>query len=355
VQLAVPTGTNPPGPVGATTLTTLGSARYQTKVSKSGGVTGRTLVVSPMQDLGSSTDLFCVDQNFNVLGTLKVFSNTLVQQHDVDGDGTEWLVTMVSQGDLFCQKVRWNTVSQKLETTTGVIQLTNTPNVIESHPAVGLLGPKFLVAWTADAGVLEGDIHGIALDQATCVPCGKLFTTTTPNTHELRVEIATQFSSGPNGGDQALMVYGSFSRTAPFHGDVRGRRFGAYAGDGSFASLGGGCATGYKIGLSGEPGIGNSGFRFVLNETTPAVALFVLNAPTRAIPCGTCQVLPPALVLPGRPNASGAHLALAIPCDPSLIGGVLDTQWWILGSAQKPCSLTSDLVFSDIGRLKISE
>ena len=65
------------------------------------------------------------------------------------------------------------------------------------------------------------------------------------------------------------------------------------------------------------------------------------------MPCGTCQLTLPVVHVVLPIAGGNASLPLAVPCDPALLGGQLQFQWWSAFAASSPCPLLPTAVISN--------
>lgn len=183
-------------------------------------------------------------------------------------------------------------------------------------PALAFVKSKYLLAYQQYQ--LGWRVFTRALDPATCMACGSEQRVDSPVVVAGMPALASAWQGGNTTSEYALVAWCE-------GGAVKARSWTLHGTPG-IESLGGGCGL---SGLndfatwSGEPVLGDSTFTVsLLAPTAPVLGLIVGFAPA-AVPCGPCTlVASPDVVI-----ATGPSLPIPIPCDASLIGAELYTQW----------------------------
>ena len=146
-----------------------------------------------------------------------------------------------------------------------------------------------------------------------------------------------------------MIVFASGDVTPPFASEVRAQRFEAVGTGGSVVDAGGACGAGGTAGVNGPFAIGNSSFEFTLTGADPAATLgfLVLGVPAGQISCGACQLTSPIAGFVQTVAAGTATQSFPLACSPSLLGGTIQCQWWLVTPAARPCSLVPGASFSN--------
>lgn len=320
---------------------------YDIAISKTGGSANRFVVGwASIEFATGSSWVQAVDLDADLLGTTEVISETIgASGIDIDGDGSAFMVAVARGTSTRARGVRWN--GSDLETTTDEVVIADEPTRAVRDVAIGWLGQKYVATWSVDGGVLEGEIEGIALDSVSCLPCGQRFTFPRPSTHESMPNIAAQRSTGSS-GEEAMIVYTAMARSLPFPSDIFARRFEQFGSGGSMQSLGGGCGGAFAMGADGPIAIGNRDLRFTLDGVAGASAAYLFVGLGKSpILCGSCMITDPVITPLGKIDGNRATRSFPITCNPSLVGGVFEFQWAVLGVPSSPCFLIPNLGFSD--------
>ncbi len=331
------------------------SAYRQPAISKSGGTGGAFLVV--YEHTGSGLRGAAVGRsNANVLTPLHIFSsNAGDAEPDVDGDGVDFVIAFArpeaanpQYSDVVCKMVHYAAAAGTLTNSSGAIDVAAGAGDDEIMPAVGHLGAKYIVAWADEVGPFQYEIGARELDPLTCARCSpRHMLGTGGRAFNFDPQIATKRAGG-SGSDECLLVFSSADDTPPFASQVMAQRLEAIGAGGAVVDVGGGCGRGGVAAGRGSFAIGNPAFSFVLSGADPGAlaAALNLNAVVAPIRCGACLISPPLLTF-AQPIAGGtAMMTIAVPCQPSLIGGMLQAQWYVVGGAT-PCNLAPRVSFSN--------
>ncbi|MEM7201360.1 MAG: hypothetical protein AAF628_13910 [Planctomycetota bacterium] len=337
-----------PSPLSTTTLPG-GSAEAAPAVSKNGGSTGHHLVV--WNQPSSGIVAACVTRDAVIVDDFHLITSSAgnPDEPDVDGDGTDFLVTwqqdesaMPNKHDTWCQRLACATSITSVGPATAVASDTGDDEI---RPAVGFLGPKYLVAWAdeVDGSPLHYDIEAVSVDLGSCNACGPVtrFTGSAAKVAGLTPQIGSRVSGGST-SDEAMIVWMDAQAVPPYSSEIWAQRFEALGSGGPVTDLGGACGPGGVAGTNGPAAIGNPNFAFTLTgaDPTASIAVVVLAAPGPRLPCGPCQVTLPIAQAPRLTGPPGsASLPLALPCDLTLLGGQIQFQWWAVFSSASPCQL----------------
>jgi hypothetical protein len=230
------------------------------------------------------------------------------------------------------------------------------------------------VAWRAGKAYITCSIDGtvvlVGLDPRTCATCESLLTVASavapsasgPGRAMVSPTVCLQAPSGDASASRGVVVW-TEARYTPFllggslgaESPLYGRIVDAFSPSASTTDLGGGCGGGGTSVANSRPAIGNGTFAVQLqNPGTDAVlALFNWNAAQPLLGCGACQWLPfggTSLFVVG---GSTVTAPLPLPCDASLAGVQIDTQWTVLKPGVVPCALVPDFTLSNVLRLRL--
>jgi hypothetical protein len=359
-RLDVPAGTAAPAP-GPPVQVVAGASASRLAISKSGGVDARWLVLWRGNGaVGSNLHAQMLDENAAKLGPpTSAFSALLLVDDSpiaVDGNGEYFVLAwhIVSIDGIDVQLLRWDRLLGQLVVAAPRRNVGDDPASTEFEPSVAWLGPKVLVTWTARTTNLLADIRGLAVDPASCLPCDVEFAIPRPATREFGSAAVARAATDPSAGTDALIAFTSTVMALPFPSEVRAQRFAAFGTDGRLTRQGGLCGGSFVASANGPISIGNANLVLTVSGVAGAssVALNV-GVPGPPIVCGPCQITPPIATLPAGLGAGVAQAAVPIPCSPSLIGGVLEVQWLVVGVPTSPCPLAPGLGLSDRLHLQI--
>lgn len=352
-RITVPAGTGAPTLPGAVTVVTnAATGNVDVKLSKGCGTAGRWVVTwinTTQAQPAASVRARAIGIDGHLLGTELHLGPPAagLTGYALDGDGVDFLLAELRSAGLFCRMLGW-TGSDLVAQGTPVRVTGSTTG--KSDVDVAFLGPKTLVTWSDDGGTpMANDIHGLALEPGTCRACDLPFGIARPGHYDFEPAVAAQYTTSPTAGDQALIVFSSAEFTPPFDSEVRAQRFEAIGAGGPFVNTGGGCGRRTSMSANGPIAIANPGLAFRVDGVAGALAVSVaVGIPTAApLPCGSCQVAVPVVMLPAQLGGDRAEAHLGIGCEPSLVGAALELQAWVLGTAESPCPLVASLSFSD--------
>lgn len=323
-------------------------------ISKSGGTTGRYLVVWERGTGARSVIGAVVDRDLRLLDRQVVVANHNRDERrpDVDGDGLQWLVAWESStapagsADVVCRRVA-------IDPVTNVATRRGTETFLESDPedehgvAVSWTGGSYLVAY---AQQLTGQNDGVfvrSIDPFPCVDCEGRFNLQIDFARDAEfLAIASRMSGHRSPLDDAIVLWQSTDPTTG-DGDVKGWRF--HTQDGVFHVLGAGCGTGgTAYATCARRGYADFALQLVgARPSVPASVALGTDANPMPIVCGACVLIPDlSLGSVGAPtNVLGeARYPAPIPNVPSVVGFVIVFQWIsYVPSGSGACLSTFDL------------
>lgn len=188
-----------------------------------------------------------------------------------------------------------------------------------SEPTIDFVDTKYAVACLHRSSSNPPTYRVLVknLDPETCSSCGVEWFAETTGASQESPAVCAKHSGSSSADDRAMVAWSN--------GTIRGRHFEASTSS-LPVNLGGSCGT---VGFDdyatydGHCVLGNDTFSISLfSPTSPILALVVGFS---AVPqqCGPCTLIPSIdAILPGI-----SPMVIPIPCQPSLIGGELYTQW----------------------------
>ena len=349
----------PPVPAGEQAL--LGNDLDEPAITKHGGVAGRYLIGATHP--GFAIEAVLIDRDLNVLDTIAPAPAGLINpvaHVDVDGDGDDFVAVWdYAEGgvtgadrDIVCRGFTWDAV-QGLQYTTPITAIASGVGVDESRPAVAMLGPKTAIAWSREISLQPPASAEIVVRMygKSCQVCGleaDIGSSTQP-WYDSGPVLASRRASG-DPGDRGFLAFESTNLRPPFAGEIHGQLLEAVGAGGSVVENTPPCGSGGTIGHTAPIALA-SAYAYTLNGADPAagVALLNLAAPGAArLPCGPCLIVAPLIQVPAVVTGGNASVASSAPCAMSLVGGVVQLQWWVVGAAGG-CSIGSiQLAFSNI-------
>jgi hypothetical protein len=206
----------------------------------------------------------------------------------------------------------------------------------EVDPAIDFDAAKYVAVWSEHQGGLEYDIRGITLDPATCMACELEFPVSEAAVYAAFPQVASRWSAGDS-SDGALAVWQATTLALPPAGGVGARVVEAVGAGGFVVPAGPGCGGGGTIGVGGPVAIGNASFAITLSGAAGPPIVLVFSPLSGAVACGPCTLVP--LLTTAALLAVPAPATLPIPCDLSLLGGVVIAQWIV--AAPSACPLVT--------------
>ena len=223
-------------------------------------------------------------------------------------------------------------------------------------PSVGWRAGKAYIAV-----VLADDLWLIGVDPRTCTACENgVVVDSTSGTDQRQPSVCMQAAGGTATASAGLVVWSQQRYFCLFDcgaldAPLFGRRLDAFSPSATTTNLGGGCGGGGTAVANSRPAIGNGTFAVQLqNPGSDAVlALFNWNAAQPRLACGACQWLPFGATSLFVVGGSSVTASLPLPCDASLAGVQIDTQWTVVKPGAAPCALVPDFTLSNVLRLNL--
>lgn len=226
----------------------------------------------------------------------------------------------------------------------------------ECDPAIGLIGPKYLVCFARATGFLDWQLIVRPMATTGCVTCGVETTLNGALTGERSPAVTSRFANGSTGQGTALIVYTSNTNTLPLQGDVHAQQFTA-ASTTTPTILWNGCGSSTTLLADGTFTLGSTGFQFRVQTTDPqaAIGLFSLGVTGGSIACGGCTFVAPTVLGAGLLAGGQTTYPLAIPCNVALLGFQLDAQGAVLGTTNNLCPIVPQASASTAYRYTLAE
>ncbi len=210
------------------------------------------------------------------------------------------------------------------------------------RPSIDFAESKYVVACLTRS--TTDRVRVKSLDPTTCASCGVEWFTDALGASQDDPAVCAKHSGSPNADDRAMVVWSN--------GTILGRPFEASTSS-LPVNLGGGCGT---VGFddlatySGQCVLGNATFSISLFSPTSPILALLIGFSAAPLSCGPCTLVPSLDVVTfGAPST----MVIPIPCQASLIGGELYTQW--LQLRPSGCSIIPDLGVSNALKFTIAE
>ena len=373
VEVTVPIGTGDPVVGSPVTIDATPESKTPA-ISKSGGfdVTngGRYVVVWETSIGGAELIGYVgVDRDLNVLtGTLLTGSGFAIENPDVDGDGTDFLIVFQSEegaaagsNDIWCQPAAF-CAGGTLLCGGQAEALVDAVGEDERQPAVAALGSMFVVAWAASnpGSTTEYRIGASNVVPGSCELCNAQVLTGNPS--GFMSSFPALCAKRSNGADstEAFLTWEQLEISSG-NSLLRSHRYRPFNG-GTVTPLPSltTCGGGGNAGIEGPFAVGNPDLVLTLRNADPQAPAAFLLFDTSLAPlttCGTCTLITPQVISPLFPVAAGAaDASLPVPCDAALIGFAMDMQWAVVTppTTISPCPLFPFISVSDGIRLVLS-
>lgn len=231
-----------------------------------------------------------------------------------------------------------------------------TTSADECDPAIGLIGPKYLVCFARTTGFLDWQLLVRPMATTGCVTCGVETQLDGPLVGERMPAVTSPFANGSANQGTALIVYTSNTNTLPLQGDVFAQQFAA-ASTTTPTTLWGGCGSSTTLLADGTFTLGSTGFQFRVQSSDPqaVIGLFSLGVTGGSIACGGCTFVAPTVLGAGLLVGGQATYPLAIPCNTALLNFQIDAQGAVLGAANNLCPIVPQASASPARRYTLAE
>jgi hypothetical protein len=353
VRVHVPAAGDPTLVGSATTLVVGASSTYlsQLAITRHAGSAGRWLVAWCTNFTGVGAANVQVNGRFvDGVGNLCGSATTVVNATDVQDPAVA-----TSNGVSFAVVWRDNTTARLRARPLTSSGPCSTPSLLVgaivdpvensgacSSPAIDFAQNKYVLAFRQQDPLLQTRLQVKSLDLDSCASCSASYVVEPAAFVQNNPAVAAQWSGAVSQGDTALVVW-------EFSGSIRARRYEA-TGAGAIANLGGQCAgPGNVNGYLGEPVLGNQSFAFTITSPSALVLALIVGLSQAPLPCGPCTLVPSMDVLLG----GATSVALPIPCDSSLLGAELFTQWLLFQPGG--CAIVPEIALSNAMRYTISD
>lgn len=325
------------------------NAYSQPAIARAADVDGKLMVVvrkyagrGPSRGISSAL-LSASDNSVTSLATIFSSISDDAQSPDVDGYGSEWVVTW-RQNPLSSGYQRVVARAAHLVGTgiqlDGTISLGGGATGQASFPTVGYSRGKTWLGYRY-SGVGQISLRAIGIDNPTCLSCADTFSEPIQSA-DTRIVVATTMSGNELALSEGLIVWGESA-------DIWAQHISNHSGGGTTVNQGGGCGTGGNQ-LANPPALGmNQVYNSVVSLSPSALlTVFNLSVVTPPLVCGSCSWVPFMHALPTPVTAfRNATIEYSIPCRPELVGAQFETQWTTIDPGATPCGLAPDFVMSD--------
>lgn len=226
----------------------------------------------------------------------------------------------------------------------------------ELDPAIGLIGPKYLVCFARTTGFLDWQLKVRPMATTGCVFCGVETTLGGALAGERSPAVTSRFANGGAGQGLGMIVYSSSTNTWPLQGDIHAQQFAASTAS-TPVTLWNGCGSATTLSADGTFTLGSSGFQFRVQCSDPqaVIGLFSLGVTGGALACGGCTFVSPTVLGAGVLAAGQTTYPIAIPCNATLLGFTLDAQGAVLGAVNNLCPLVPQASASTAYRYTLAE
>lgn len=252
-------------------------------------------------------------------------------------------------------------LAASLTTTPAGITLASTGTIAngpedELDPAIGLIGPKYLVCFARTVGFLDWQLKVRPMATDGCVYCGLETTLNGALTGERAPAVTSRFANGGAGQGVGMIVYSSSTNSWPLQGDIHAQQFAA-ASTTTPTTLWNGCGSATTLSADGTFTLGSNGFQFRVQCSDPqaVIGLFSLGVTGGSLACGGCTFVAPTVLGAGVLVAGQTTYPLAIPCNATLLGFQLDAQGAVLGAVNNLCPLVPQASASTAYRYTLAE
>ncbi|MCB9876852.1 MAG: hypothetical protein H6835_04535 [Planctomycetes bacterium] len=341
----------------------LGSTYTQHALSKSAGVDGDLVLLMRRVNLtGDSIAMRRVRTDGTLPGSVQTlhFSSTDdVSVPDVDGRSGRWVAAWQqytggsSNSSVVVAPIHLDPAGILVagaESTLG-----GTAVAQDSKPSVACSSAKAWVGMQHRVTLpsVSTSMRLASYDVDTCVSCNDTFTLPTSSSTD-RVVVAPA-EAGGGVGDTALAGY--INLLGGWY-NAWGQLLVNTANGGTVVMLSGGCGAAGSQSIPHPPAIGASQFTSALASAPPTALLSVFNlspAGVGTLQCGSCVWVPFSVTATLPLVGGAASISFPIPCQPTLIGAQLETQWTTFDPTQASCPLVPGLVLSNIALLTFGQ
>lgn len=338
---------NPDGSIFLQDVTTIASTNVlNPRISKSGGTTGRHLIVW-MHDYGVGDydpHGAIVDRELTLLVPFVSFDSAInnTANVDADGDGVSWIAAWQAkeastvQNDIAARSVQFGSPGSATMGSS-IVLVSAVPNVNESNASVCWTGDATLIGYesSASAGSSQNYVHSI--DSFSCADCAGRTRVVTSITDDYGITGASRRSGG-EAVDEALFAVERRGANA----DVLAARW--RSDDGVSTVVSQGCGGNGGSIYANCARAGYAGFAVRCVDGVPnTTAILVLSRHQSSIVCGPCRFVPDpyaGYVHFTTTDSSGkAAFATAIPPSVAAFGVDFYLQWILVEPVVPGCYL----------------
>jgi len=333
-------------------VTPIANGRTRPRIDKSGGASGRHMIVFLREFSATDFDPYgvLVDRELTVLGSEVAFDSAVnfTDEVDVDGDGTNWVAAWkVRESSGSTHDCRSNT----LMLGSAIVPVATNAGEDETQPGVCWLGDSSIVAFTRSVSVGIGHTYVQPIDAFSCAACEPSVRLVASLTGDFAIAGASRRSGG-EAVDGALFAVESRPST---DSNIVASRWESNDGNGVIVQAGCGDQGGRTYASCARSG--HSGFAVrCLGAAVSTSAILVGSRAAAWLPCGPCRFVPDPyagfLHLTNTDSAGKAAFSVALPANAGIVGLDYYLQWVVVEPITPGCYLFgSDL--SDALRVTI--
>lgn len=340
-------GVNPDGSIFLQDVTTIASTNVlNPRISKSGGTTGRHLIVW-MHDFGIGDydpHGAVVDRELTLLVPFVSFDSAVNNTASVeaDGDGVSWIAAWhvkepsTVQNDIAARSVQFVSPGSAV-LGSGIVLVSAVSNVNESNPSVCWTGDATVVGYesSAIAGSSQNYVHSI--DSVSCADCAGRTRVVTSLSDDYGITGASRRSGG-EAVDEALFAV----ERRGANPDVMAIRWRSDDGVSTVVSPSCGSKGGSIYANCARAGY--AGFAVRCIDAVPnTTAILVLSRHQSSIVCGPCRFVPDPYAgyvhFASTDSGGAASFATAIPPSVAAFGVDFFLQWILVEPVTPGCYL----------------
>ncbi len=340
-------GVNPDGSIFLQDVTTIASTNVlNPRISKSGGTTGRHLIVW-MHDYGVGDydpHGAIVDRELTLLMPFLSFDSAVNNTASVeaDGDGVSWIAAWhvkepsTVQNDIAARSVQFVSPGNAV-LGSGIVLVSAVSNVNESNASVCWTGDATLIGYesSASAGTSQNYVHSI--DSVSCADCAGRTRVVTSLTDDYGITGASRRSGG-EAVDEALFAV----ERRGANPDVLATRW--RSDDGVSTVVSPSCGSNGGSIYANCARAGHAGFAVRCIDAVPnTTAILVLSRHQSSIVCGPCRFVPDPYAgyvhFTSTDSGGAAAFATAIPPSVAAFGVDFYLQWILVEPVTPGCYL----------------
>lgn len=298
-----------------------------------------------------------VSINNGVLGTsILIAANG--SNPDCDGDGVNGMVVFQrpEAGNPVDHDILASCVDlSPLSVIGSAVGVDTNSNSDEIEPAIGFLGPNYLITYSDQLGTSISNYDVIAVTfSPECTQCSFFNTARSFIGRQHKSIVTTRRAANPDStsslANNAMFFWTEQEIANNFEGNTYGHRYTAFGAGGTTFAVAPGCGFGGTLSTTSSLSVGSDLVLNLSGAAPGATAGFLLlrDPATALFACGPCQAIIPAAVLNLPVVGGSGSFTVPIPCDVTLNGGRFQWQTIVLGTIASPCPLLPGGGFSNV-------